>query len=184
MYVPGGGAAYPSSLLMAVIPARVAGVREIVVATPPARDGAIASIVMAAASIAGVDAVYRMGGAQAIAAMAYGTATIQSVDKIVGPGNIFVTLAKRQVYGIVDIDQLAGPTETMLVADESATPVYVAADLMAQAEHDAMASAILITPSKTLAGLVQNSIDEQLPQLERAPVIPVSYTHLRCRRAI
>ena len=174
VYVPGGGAAYPSSLLMAVIPARVAGVREIVVATPPARDGAIASIVMAAASIAGVDAVYRMGGAQAIAAMAYGTATIQSVDKIVGPGNIFVTLAKRQVYGIVDIDQLAGPTETMLVADESANPVFVAADLMAQAEHDAMASAILITPSKTLAGLVQNSIDEQLPQLERAPVIQSS----------
>ena len=174
VYVPGGGAAYPSSLLMAVIPARVAGVREIVVATPPARDGAIASIVMAAASIAGVDVVYRMGGAQAIAAMAYGTATIQSVDKIVGPGNIFVTLAKRQVYGIVDIDQLAGPTETMLVADESANPVFIAADLMAQAEHDAMASAILITPSKTLAGLVQNSIDEQLPQLERAPVIQSS----------
>ena len=171
VYVPGGAAAYPSSLLMAVIPARVAGVREVVVATPPGKDGTVAPAVLAAAAVAGVDAVYRIGGAQAIAAMAYGTETIPRVDKIVGPGNIFVTLAKRQVYGIVDIDQMAGPTETMLIADEASNPALAAADLLAQAEHDTMASSMLITPSTTLALAVQRSVDEQLPELERASII-------------
>ncbi len=171
VYVPGGGAAYPSSLLMAVIPARVAGVREVVVATPTGRDGTVAPAVLAAAAVAGADAVYRLGGAQAIAAMAYGTETIARVDKIVGPGNIFVTLAKRQVYGIVDIDQLAGPTETLLIADEAANPAFAAADLLAQAEHDTMASAIVITPSTTLALAVQHAAEEQLAGLGRADVI-------------
>lgn len=171
IYVPGGGAAYPSSLLMAVIPARVAGVREVVVATPPGRDGAVPPVVLAAASVAGADAVYRIGGAQAIAAMAYGTGTIAPVDKIVGPGNIYVTLAKRQVYGIVDIDQLAGPTETLLIADEAASPDLAAADLLAQAEHDPMATAILITQSMALAVAVQAAVDDQLRELDRADVI-------------
>ena len=156
---------------MAVIPARVAGVGEVVVATPPGRDGTVSPAVLAAASVAGADAVYRMGGAQAIAAMAHGTESVPRVDKIVGPGNIFVTLAKRQVYGIVDIDQLAGPTETLLVADEGADPAYAAADLLAQAEHDTMASAILITPSSTLALAVQHAVDEQLSELDRADII-------------
>lgn len=171
VYAPGGGAVYPSSLLMAVIPARVAGVREVVVATPPGRDGAVTSAVLAAASVAGADTVYRIGGAQAIAAMAHGTGTVPRVDKIVGPGNVFVTLAKRQVYGIVDIDQLAGPTETLLIADETARPDLAAADLLAQAEHDAMASAILITPSSTLALAVQQAVEEQLAELDRADTI-------------
>ena len=171
VYVPGGGAAYPSSLLMAVIPARVAGVGDVVVATPPGRDGKLPPVVLAAAAVAEADAVYRIGGAQAIAAMAYGTESISSVDKIVGPGNIFVTLAKRQVYGTVDIDQLAGPTETLLIADEAADPAFVAADLLAQAEHDTMASAMLITPSSTLALAVQQAIAAQLAELDRADVI-------------
>ncbi len=174
VYVPGGGAAYPSSLLMAAIPARVAGVREVVVTTPPGRDGKISQAVLAAAFLAGVDTVFRMGGAQAIAAMAYGTASVPRVDKIVGPGNIFVTLAKRQVFGVVDIDQLAGPTETLLVADEAADPAYAAADLLAQAEHDTMASAILITPSKTLARAVRLAVETQLAELDRADVICAS----------
>ena len=171
VYVPGGGAAYPSSLLMAVIPARAAGVEEVVVATPPGREGTVAPAVLAAASLSGAGAVYRIGGAQAIAAMAYGTGTVSRVDKIVGPGNIFVTLAKRQVYGVVDIDQLAGPTETLLIADETADPVFAAADLLAQAEHDAMASAILITPSSTLALAVQHAVEVQLAALDRAEII-------------
>ncbi|MXX03816.1 MAG: histidinol dehydrogenase [Gemmatimonadetes bacterium] len=171
VYVPGGGPAYPSSLLMAVIPARVASVREVVVVTPPGRDGAVPPAVLAAASVAGADKVYRIGGAQAIAAMAHGTATVPRVDKIVGPGNVFVTLAKRQVYGIVDIDQLAGPTETLLIADETASPDLAAADLLAQAEHDSMASAILITPSSTLALAVQQAVEEQLAELDRADTI-------------
>ena len=171
VYVPGGGAAYPSSLLMAVVPARVAGVRDVVVATPPDRDGTVPPAVLAAAAVAGADKVYRIGGAQAIAAMAYGTETIARVDKIVGPGNIFVTLAKRRVFGIVDIDQLAGPTETLLIADETASPDFAAADLLAQAEHDTMASAILITPSSTLALAVQHAVEEQLAELDRADII-------------
>ena len=174
VYVPGGGAAYPSSLLMAVIPARVAGVREVVVVTPPGRDGAVPPAVLAAASVAGADKVYRIGGAQAIAAMVHGTATVPRVDKIVGPGNVFVTLAKRLVYGIVDIDQLAGPTETLLIADETARPDLAAADLLAQAEHDTMASAILITPSSTLALAVQQAVEDQLAELDRADTIRLS----------
>ena len=174
VYVPGGGAAYPSSLLMAVVPARVAGVRDVVVATPPDRDGTVPPAVLAAAAVAGADTVYRIGGAQAVAAMAYGTETISRVDKIVGPGNIFVTLAKRRVFGIVDIDQLAGPTETLLIADETASPDFAAADLLAQAEHDTMASAILITPSSTLALAVQHAVEEQLAELDRADTIRAS----------
>ena len=177
VYVPGGGAAYPSSLLMAVIPARAAGVREVVVATPPGRDGAVPPAVLAAASVAGADALYRIGGPQAIAAMAHGTETISRVDKIVGPGNVFVTLAKRQVYGVVDIDQLAGPTETLLIADDTASAELAAADLLAQAEHDTMASAILITPSSGLALAVQNALDEQLAELDRADIIRSSLQH-------
>ena len=171
VYVPGGKAAYPSSLLMAVIPARIAGVREIVVATPPGKDGQVSPAVMTAASVAGVDKIYQMGGAQAIAALAYGTETISGVDKIVGPGNIFVSLAKRQVYGVVDIDQLAGPTETLIIADEKANPEIVAADLIAQAEHDEMATSILLTPSITLAEAVQKEVEKQITKLDRLEIV-------------
>ncbi len=154
LYVPGGTAPLPSSVLMSAIPARVAGVKEIVVVTPPNRSFADAEvpvdpIILAACAIANVDEVYLLGGAQAIGALAYGTETIRPVDKIFGPGNLFVTLAKRQVYGVVGIDGLAGPTETVVVADESANPAWVAADLLAQAEHDLLASAILLTPSQS-----------------------------------
>ncbi|HXQ38092.1 MAG TPA: histidinol dehydrogenase, partial [Anaerolineales bacterium] len=160
LYVPGGTAPLPSTVLMGAIPARVAGAKEIVVATPPNRsfanrDVPIDPIVLAACAIAGVDEVYSLGGAQAIAALAYGTESIRPVDKILGPGNLFVTLAKRQVYGVVGIDGLAGPTETVVIADESANPIWVAADLLAQAEHDFLASAILVTPSQALIEKVQ-----------------------------
>ena len=174
LYVPGGQAAYPSSLLMAAIPAQVAGVKEIVVTTPANQDGKVDPVVLAAAHLAGVDAVYKVGGVQAIAALAYGTASIPRVDKILGPGNIFVVMAKRQVYGTVDIDQLPGPTETMLIADEEANPVYAASDLLAQAEHDPMASAILLTPSRFLAEAVQMEIGKQLKSLTRSHVIRTS----------
>ncbi len=152
LYVPGGTAPLPSSVLMSAIPARVAGVKDIVVVTPPNRSLAGAEypvdpIILAACAIAGVDEVYLLGGAQAVGALAYGTETIRPVDKIFGPGNLFVTLAKRQVYGVVGIDGLAGPTETVVVADEAANPGWVAADMLAQAEHDLLASAILLTPS-------------------------------------
>ncbi len=170
IYTPGGTAAYPSSLLMTAIPARVAGVQEIIVCTPPGADGQISPLVLAAAEIAGVDRLFRIGGAQAIAAMAYGTASVPHVDKLYGPGNIFVVLAKRRVFGIVDIDQLPGPTETLIVADESADPELVAADLLAQAEHDPMASAILITTSPMLAHAVLQELPEQLAGLERADI--------------
>ncbi|MBA3450459.1 MAG: histidinol dehydrogenase [Chloroflexia bacterium] len=170
IYTPGGTAAYPSSLLMTAIPARVAGVQEVIICTPPAADGQISPLVLAAAEIAAVDRVFRIGGAQAIAAMAYGTGSVPHVDKIYGPGNIFVVLAKRRVFGVVDIDQLPGPTETLLVADESADPELVAADLLAQAEHDPMASAILITTSPMLAHAVLQEIPDQLAGLERAEI--------------
>ncbi len=170
IYTPGGTAAYPSSLLMTAIPARVAGVQEIIVCTPPGADGHISPLVLAAAEIAGVDRVFRIGGAQAIAAMAYGTESVPHVDKIYGPGNIFVVFAKRRVFGIVDIDQLPGPTETLLIADESADPELVAADLLAQAEHDPMASAILITTSPMLAHAVLAELPDQLVELERADI--------------
>ena len=180
IYAPNGRAPYPSSLLMAAIPARVAGVPQIVVATPP-RDGALNDTILAAAHVAGVSEVYAVGGAQAIAALAYGTESVPRVDKILGPGNIFVVLAKRRVYGAVDIDQLPGPTETLLIADETANPTYAAADMLAQAEHDPMASALLITPSETLATKVR---DELLRQLQRLPRQEILKTSLQNRSGI
>jgi histidinol dehydrogenase len=173
IYAPNGRAPYPSSLLMAAIPAQVAGVPQVVVATPP-HDGQLNDTILAAAHVAGVSEVYAVGGAQAIGALAYGTASIPRVDKILGPGNLFVVLAKRRVFGSVDIDQLPGPTETLLVADDSANPAYVAADMLAQAEHDPMASALLITPSDALAQAVRREICAQLTQLPRNEIIAAS----------
>ncbi len=170
LYVPGGTAAYPSSLLMSAIPARVAGVEEIIVATPPGRDGALPPVTLAAAQIAGVTRILKAGGAQAIGALAYGTASVPRVDKILGPGNIFVALAKERVFGQVAIDGVQGPTETLLIADDSATAALVAADLLAQAEHDAMASPILLTTSPELAERVADELMEQLPTLERRAI--------------
>jgi len=175
VYAPGGTAAYPSSLLMTAVPARVAGVSEIVVCSPPT-GGRVSPLILAAAKVAGVDRVFQIGGAQAIAAMAYGTATIPHVDKIFGPGNIFVVLAKQRVYGTVAIDQLPGPTETLVVADNSADPGITAADLLAQAEHDPMASAILITTSEVLAGEVERELHDQLATLERQAIAGASLT--------
>ncbi len=174
VYAPGGRAPYPSTLIMCVVPAQVAGVEEIVVATPPGPDGKPAPVILAAAHACGVDTVYRVGGAQAIAALAYGTQGIPRVDKIVGPGNIFVVLAKRQVYGVVDIDGLPGPTETMVIADNGADPALVAADLLAQAEHDTLASAILVTPSRSLAEAAQLEVARQMEDLSRAEIIAES----------
>ena len=179
LYVPGGTAPLPSTVLMSAIPARVAGVKEVVVVTPPNRSIEntslpVSPMILAACAIAGVDEVYLLGGAQAIAALAYGTEIIQPVDKIFGPGNLFVTLAKRQVYGVVGIDGLAGPTETVVIADESANPAWVAADLLAQAEHDLLASAILLTPSQTLIEKVQVEVGQQLEQRGRADIIVAS----------
>lgn len=179
LYIPGGTAPLPSSVLMSAIPARVAGVREIVVVTPPNRssgnaDLPVDSIILAACAIAGVEEVYLLGGAQAIAALAYGTETIRPVDKIFGPGNLFVTLAKRQVYGVVGIDGLAGPTETVVIADESANAAWVASDLLAQAEHDLLASAILLTPSQALIEDVQVEVARQLEERERSEIIIAS----------
>ncbi|MCI0397574.1 MAG: histidinol dehydrogenase [Chloroflexi bacterium] len=170
VYVPGGSAPLPSSLLMSVIPARVAGVRQIVVCTPPRPHPAI----LAAAHLCGLEAVYQVGGAQAIAALAFGTESVPRVDKIVGAGNLFVTLAKQQVYGLVGLDGLAGPTETMVIADETANPAWVAADLLAQAEHDTLASAILLTPERPLAEAVQAEIARQVESLSRAEIIAIS----------
>jgi histidinol dehydrogenase len=174
VYVPGGTAPYPSSLLMASIPAQVAGVREISVATPPTRDGHVAPVILAAAKIAGISRIYAVGGAQGIAALAFGTESVKSVDKIVGPGGLFVTLAKRQVFGAVGIDGLYGPTETLLVADDSANPTWAAADLLAQAEHDELATSLLITPSHKLAEAVSREVDRQLPPLARHAIIEKS----------
>lgn len=175
VYAPHGSAPYPSSLLMAAVPARVAGVPEVIVATPP-RNGVLSDAILAAARVAGVTEVYAIGGAQAVAALAYGTASIPRVDKIMGPGNIFVVLAKRRVYGRVGIDALPGPTETLLIADESANPAYVAADLLAQAEHDPLASAILLTPSLALAQTVQSQVQHQLTKLSRNEIAQASLT--------
>lgn len=179
LYVPGGTAPLPSTVLMSAIPARVAGVKEIVVVSPPNRSFANADVpidptILAACAIAGVDEIYPLGGAQAIAALAYGTQTIRKVDKIFGPGNLFVTLAKRQVYGVVGIDGLAGPTETVVIADEFANSTWVAADLLAQAEHDLLASAILLTPSQSLIEKVQVEIAKQLEDRKRADIILAS----------
>lgn len=175
IYVPAGTAPLPSSVLMTVLPARAAGVNEIALVAPPARGtGKIATVILAAAALCGVDEVYVMGGAQAIAALAYGTETIPAVDKIFGPGNLFVTLAKRQVFGVVGIDGLAGPTETIVIADEQANAEWVAADLLAQAEHDVLAAAILLTPSRELAERVQAAIGSQMELRGRAEVIAES----------
>ncbi|MEZ4500486.1 MAG: histidinol dehydrogenase [Thermomicrobiales bacterium] len=169
VYAPGGTAVYPSSLLMTAIPARVAGVGEIIVCSPP-HSGVVSPLILAAAWVARVDRLFQIGGAQAIAAMAYGTETVPHVDKILGPGNIFAVLAKRKVFGVVDIDQLPGPTETLIVADASADPRLTAADMIAQAEHDAMASAILVTTSAALADAVQNELETQLESLPRGDI--------------
>ena len=171
VYVPGGKAAYPSSVLMNVIPAKVAGVRDIIMTTPPGKTGVINPGTLVAADIAGVDRIYKAGGAQAIAAMAFGTESIPKVDKITGPGNIFVALAKKAVYGHVSIDSIAGPSEVMVLADETANAHYVAADLLSQAEHDELASAILVTTSEKLADGVNKEIDGYLQKLERAEII-------------
>lgn len=174
VYVPGGKAAYPSTTLMNVVPAKVAGVPNIIMTTPAGADGKVNPATLVAADIAGVDAIYKVGGAQAIAALAYGTEMIPKVDKIVGPGNIFVALAKRAVYGHVSIDSIAGPSEILVLADESATPRYVAADLLSQAEHDELASAILVTTSETLAKSVSEEVDRFLETLERKEIIQKS----------
>ncbi len=181
IYAPGGRAAYPSTVLMAAVPARVAGVRDLVLATPPGRDGLPSAAVLAAARIAGVDRVYAMGGAQAIAALAYGTETIQRVDKIVGPGNLFVVLAKQAVMGIVGIDGLPGPTETVVVADEHANPAWIAADMLAQAEHDPLAQSLLICVDRGLADRVVVELERQLAETPRAELIRGSF---RARGAI
>ncbi|WP_410772645.1 histidinol dehydrogenase [Fontibacillus sp. BL9] len=176
VYVPGGKAAYPSSVLMNVIPAQVAGVPEIVMVTPPATGGkaGIDPYILVAAAEAGVHEIYRVGGAQAVAALAYGTDTIAPVDKICGPGNIYVALAKREVYGVVDIDSIAGPSEIAVLADDSADPAYVAADLLSQAEHDEMASAILVTPSEAFAKACQAEVERQLAELPRRDIAGAS----------
>ena len=174
VYVPGGKAVYPSSVLMNVIPARIAGVDEIMMVTPPGRDGKVSPHTLVAAKEAGVDAIYKVGGAQAIAALAYGTESIPKTDKIVGPGNIYVALAKKAVYGYVSIDSVAGPSEILVIADETANPRYVAADLLSQAEHDELASAILVTTSAELAEKVSDEVDGFLKELSRAEIIQKS----------
>ncbi len=174
VYVPGGKAAYPSSVLMNIIPAKVAGVNQIIMTTPPGKDGRVNPGTLVAANEAGVDVIYKAGGAQAIAAMAYGTNSIRKVDKIVGPGNIYVALAKKAVYGHVSIDSIAGPSEILVIADETANPRYVAADLLSQAEHDEMASAILITTSEELADKVSKEIDSFVAELSRSEIISKS----------
>ena len=174
LYVPGGTAAYPSTVLMDAIPAKIAGCKEVCIATPPQKDGTINAVILAAAKIAGVDKVYKMGGAQAIAALAYGTETVKKVDKIVGPGNVFVAEAKRQVYGVVSIDMIAGPSEITVLADEKSDPKFVAADLLSQAEHDKNARAILITPSEALAKAVSAEVERQLEELKREEIASAS----------
>ena len=171
VYVPGGKAVYPSSVLMNVMPAKVAGVDEIIMVTPPGKDGKVNPNTLVAAKEAGVDKIYKVGGAQAIGALAYGTESIPKVDKIVGPGNIYVALAKKAVYGHVSIDSIAGPSEILVVADETANPRYVAADLLSQAEHDELASSILVTTSETLAQAVSDEVDKFLEELSRADII-------------
>ncbi len=174
VYVPGGKAVYPSSVLMNIVPAKVAGVDRIIMTTPPGKDGKVYPITLVAAKEAGVDEIYKVGGAQAIGALAYGTESIQKVDKIVGPGNIFVALAKKAVYGHVSIDSIAGPSEILVLADETANPRYVAADLLSQAEHDEMASAILITTSEKLAEKVSAEVDQFVKELSRGEIIQKS----------
>ena len=174
VYVPGGTAAYPSTVLMDTIPAKIAGCPQLVMVTPPGRDGKVNPAILAAASIAGVDRIFKVGGAQAIAALAYGTGTIPRVDKIVGPGNAFVAEAKKQVFGRVSIDMIAGPSEILVIADGKSNPVHVAADLLSQAEHDKLASAVLVTDSEELALAVQAELERQLPLLPRQEIARAS----------
>ena len=174
VYVPGGKAAYPSSVLMNILPAKVAGVEQIIMVTPPGKDGKVNPGTLVAANEAGADVVYKVGGAQAVAALAFGTETIPKVDKIVGPGNIFVALAKKAVYGYVSIDSIAGPSEILVIADETANPRYVAADLLSQAEHDELASAILVTTSETLADQVSEEVDAFVKKLSRKEILEKS----------
>lgn len=174
VYVPGGKAAYPSTVLMNIVPASVAGVPEIVMVTPPGKDGKVNPVTLTAAKMAGATKIYKVGGAQAIAALAFGTATVPKVDKIVGPGNIFVALAKKCVYGYVSIDSIAGPSEILVIADETANPRHIAADLLSQAEHDELASAILITTSKKLADEVNQYIEKMVPNLSRSAILEKS----------
>ena len=174
LYVPGGTAAYPSTVLMDAIPAKIAGVGSLVMVTPPGSDGKVNPVILASAHVAGVDKIFKVGGAQAIAALAYGTQTIPKADKIVGPGNAFVAEAKRQVYGMVSIDMIAGPSEILVVADTSANPRHLAADLLSQAEHDKMASAVLVCNSMELANKVSDELERQIPLLERAEIARTS----------
>lgn len=170
LYVPGGTAAYPSTVLMDSIPAKIAGVKEVVIVTPPGKDGKVNPVILAAAKIAGVDKIFKVGGAQAVAALAYGTESVPKVDKIVGPGNAFVAEAKKQVFGSVSIDMIAGPSEILIVADGKTNPAHAAADLLSQAEHDKLASAVLVTDSMELALSVQSELEKQIPQLLRAEI--------------
>ncbi len=170
LYVPGGTAAYPSTVLMDAIPAKIAGVPEVVMVSPPGADGKINPVILAAAAIAGVDKIFKLGGAQAVAALAYGTESVPKVDKIVGPGNAFVAEAKKQVFGVVSIDMIAGPSEILIVADGKSDPRCVAADLLSQAEHDRLASAVLVTDSADLAAAVQAELEVQIPRLSRADI--------------
>ncbi len=174
LYVPGGTAAYPSTVMMDAVPAKIAGCRRVVMVTPPSKNGKVNPAILAAAKIAGVDEIYKVGGAQAIAALAYGTESIPKVDKIVGPGNAFVAEAKKQVFGIVSIDMIAGPSEILIVADGKSDPRHIAADLLSQAEHDKLASAVLLTDSEAFAKAVQAEIENQLPALEREEIARVS----------
>lgn len=174
LYVPGGTAAYPSTVLMDSVPAKIAGVKEVVIVTPPSADGKVNPVILAAAKIAGVDKIFKVGGAQAIAALAYGTESVPKVDKIVGPGNAFVAEAKKQVFGMVSIDMIAGPSEILIVADGKTNPKYAAADLLSQAEHDKLASAVLVTDSYELANAVSEELEKQIPQLERAEIARAS----------
>ena len=174
LYVPGGTASYPSTVLMNAVPAKIAGVKEIVMVTPPDKEGNIPSAILCAAKIAGVDTIIKTGGAQAVAALAYGTESVPKVDKIVGPGNVFVATAKRMLYGLVDIDMIAGPSEILVLADGTCNPAYVAADLLSQAEHDKLASAVLVTDSKELAYAVSEELEKQIPMLPREEIARTS----------
>lgn len=174
LYVPGGTAAYPSTVLMDSIPAKIAGCKEVVIVTPPSADGKVNPVILAAAKIAGVDKIFKVGGAQAIAALAFGTVSVPKVDKIVGPGNAFVAEAKKQVFGVVSIDMIAGPSEILIVADKENNPKHLAADLLSQAEHDKMASAVLVTDSEELANRVAEEIENQIPLLERSEIARAS----------
>ncbi|MDF2949538.1 MAG: histidinol dehydrogenase, partial [Sedimentibacter sp.] len=171
IYIPGGKAAYPSTVLMNAVPAKIAGVKEIIMITPPQSDGSIKDSILVAASLAGVDRIFKVGGAQGIGALAYGTESIPKVYKITGPGNIYVAAAKRRVSGFVGIDMIAGPSEILIIADDNANPSYIAADMISQAEHDEMAASILITTSYSLACKVQNELEEQVKKLERNEII-------------